>query len=100
MKNTELEFTDEQLEQCDAIENAAYQLACILCKKEDLEWSMEYIGEIADVAQHILHLKGYTTFYPAYVTHPDGKEEIIEDWVDYDLDSDNTETVLKENEVK
>ena len=89
MENEELDFTTEQTDQCDAIENAAYQLACVLCKKEDLEWSMEYIGEIADMAQCIMYRHGYKTFYPALVTYSDGKEKIVEDWVDLDLIRDD-----------
>lgn len=74
----EPEFTREQLDQIDRVDNAAHQLICALCKEEDLPWNIEYIGEIADMAQTILKGKGISTFYPAITVDIDG-EKIVEE---------------------
>ena len=74
----EPEFTREQLDQIDRVDNAAHQLICALCKEEDLPWNIEYIGEIADMAKTILKGKGISTFYPAITVDIDG-EKIVEE---------------------
>ena len=74
----EPEFTKEQLKQIDNVENAAYDLACALCKDDDLEWDMEHIGEIADAAEAILSGLGFTTYYPAMTTDDDGHTIIVD----------------------
>lgn len=68
----EPEFTREQLDQIDNVENSAHQLVCALCKDWDAPWNIEYIGEVADAAEAILKGKGLTTSYPAVVDGEDG----------------------------
>jgi len=42
------ELTDKQVEQVDAINGIAYNAMAELLE-EDVEWNMEWIGEISDV---------------------------------------------------
>ena len=53
-----MEFTNEQLERIDEIENATFEFCKVLTEKEDLERSMDFIGEIAEAACDILVFKG------------------------------------------
>lgn len=72
----ELEFSAEELEQIDAVENSVFNLCSILLNKPDLDWDMSMIGDIADAAADILVSKGYKVYYPAIV-EDDNHNEII-----------------------
>ena len=74
----ELEFSPAQLERIDEIHNAVYDLCQILTEQEGLEWNMEFIGEIADVACDILVDKGFQIRYPSMVEEGDGSRHIEE----------------------
>lgn len=72
-------FTDAQLERIDSVQNAAYEFCKVLTENDNLEWNMEYIGKIADVASDILVECGFKVRYPAHVMTVDGNEYIT-DW--------------------
>lgn len=74
----ELELTDAQVERVDEVENAVYKMCCVMTENPDLEWNMEYIGEIADFAAELLAKLGHRVRYPAIVTEPDGSQHIEE----------------------
>lgn len=76
----ELELSDSQLERIDEVENAVYELCKILTEDSDIEWSMSYIGEIADLASNVLASNGHKVRYPSIVIEPDGRQH-IEDYV-------------------
>ncbi len=79
-----MEFTDAQIERIDEIDNAVFELCKVLTEKEDLEWNMEFIGEIAEMACDILVRTGFKIRYPAHaVSLFDGMEYII-DWHEVD----------------
>lgn len=73
----ELEFSAEELEQIDAIENSVFNLCSILLNKPDLDWDMSMIGDIADAAADILVSKGYKVYYPAIVEDENHNEIIV-----------------------
>lgn len=75
-----MEFTERQTEQLDRIDNAVHELCKVMLDKEDLNWDMSLIGDIADAAAAILALKGWKVFYPAIVYNEDGTESHIEDY--------------------
>lgn len=56
-------FEEHLCQQGDAVDNAAYALACAMAGKE-LEWSQEYIGEIVDSAESILLSLHIPTCHP------------------------------------
>ena len=74
----ESDFTDEQLARINEIHNAAYDLCRILAEKEDLEWDMSYIGEVADYASNLLVDRGFRVYYPERVADNDGNLIISE----------------------
>ena len=74
----ELELSNAQLERIDEVENAVFDLCGILTEKEDLEWDISYIGEIADIAASILVEHGFPVRYPAIVTNVDGTQYITD----------------------
>ena len=67
------EFTDEQIRRMDEINNAVYQLGILMTNKEDLEWDISWIGEIADNLATMLYAKGYVVYYPTRYENADGK---------------------------
>lgn len=78
----EAEFTDEQLNRLDEVDNAAYNFACILTELgnagsnddgEKLPWSMGFIGDIVDACTEILEDYGYNIRYPYILETGDGK---------------------------
>lgn len=75
-----MEFTERQIEQLDRIDNAVHELCKVMLDKEDLNWDMSLIGNIADAAASILASKGWKVFYPAIVYDKDGNESNIEDY--------------------
>ena len=74
----ELELNDEQSERNDTIHQAVYDLCIVMTQDEDLEWDMEYIGEIADCVASILTSQGKKVRYPSVMTNPDGTQYIEE----------------------
>lgn len=74
-----VDFTNEQIDRIDEVHNAVFDLCKLLTEKDDLDWDIEYIGEIADVASDILVSCGYKVRYPAHVMNGDGTEYIT-DW--------------------
>ena len=75
-----MEFTNEQIERIDEIDNAVFELCKVLTEKEDLEWNMEFIGEIAEMACDILVIKGFKIRYPVHVVNSFDGKEYITDW--------------------
>ena len=75
---TEHEFTERQTERIDEVENAVYDMCRVLTEEDDLEWNMEFIGEIADLACMVLSGCGYKIRYPALVTDFNGNEKIVD----------------------
>ena len=43
------ELTDAQIKQIDLIHNVAYSAMCALFDDKEIEWDIEWIGQIADV---------------------------------------------------
>lgn len=79
-----MEFTDAQINRIDEIDNAVFELCKVLTEKEDLEWSMEFIGEIAEVACDILVRKGFKIRFPVHVVNSFDSMEYITDWHEVD----------------
>ena len=82
----ELELNDDQI-----ASNAVFELCKVLTENQELEWDMEYIGDIADYASNALTLSGMKVRYPAVVTCKDGSQ-YIEEYV-------NCETNLAEESL-
>lgn len=79
----ELELNDAQIARIDEVHNAVMEMCRVLCEEPELEWNMEFIGEIADVAAEILTRCGKRVRYPAVVTNEDGTQ-YIEEFYDAD----------------
>lgn len=76
----ELLLSDAQLDRVDEIYDAVFTLCQILTEDEDLEWDMEFIGEIADFATSSLVKHGHKIRFPAIVSSENG-EDYVEDYV-------------------
>lgn len=76
-EKAEVELSREHLDRLDEIDNAVYQMCQVLTEDEDLPWSMEYIGEIADFAAGLLVECGHKVRFPCIVEE-DGEEHIEE----------------------
>lgn len=87
----ELELNDDQIARNDEVCNAVFELCKVLTENQELEWDMEYIGDIADYASNALTLSGMKVRYPAVVTCKDGSQ-YIEEYV-------NCETNLAEESL-
>ena len=48
-----MEFTRQQLQRNDGVDNCCHRLLCDLAGK-DLQWDMEHIGRVAEVAEDII----------------------------------------------
>ena len=72
----ELELNDDQIARNDEVCNAVFELCKVLTENQELEWDMEYIGDIADYASNALTLSGMKVRYPAVVTCKDGSQYI------------------------
>ena len=48
------ELTDAQIERLDYVHNTIYDMLCDLSGQAGIEWDMEYIGQIEDVAQEFI----------------------------------------------
>ena len=75
------EFSKEQLKRIDEVENAVFEMCKVLTEDEKLEWDMDYIGEIADLASTIMVNLGHRVRYPAMVLDDDENDN-IEDYFD------------------
>lgn len=60
-------FENHLCERCDVIHNSVHHMLCEISGKDDLEWDMSIIGEIADVAVDVLNEHGIDCCYPANV---------------------------------
>lgn len=74
----ELELSDAQSARNDEIYNAAYEFCKVMAEDDDLQWNMEILGELADLAAELLTRHGSRVRYPAVVTEPDGRQYIEE----------------------
>lgn len=74
------EFTERQIEQIDAIDNAVYEtILTFLSKTEDeFPWDMYYIGEVAEAIEETLLAMGERVHRPAILAEPDGTSYIEE----------------------
>lgn len=72
----DLELSEEQIERNDEIYNAVYDMCKVVCENEELEWDMHYIGEIAELAAHLLVERGEKVRFPSVVTENDGTQRI------------------------
>lgn len=74
----EPEFSSEQLEQLDCIDNAAYQLILALLGKteDEFDWDMHYIGEVVEEACSVLGGFGFEIKRPVCITEADGTSHI------------------------
>lgn len=71
----ELELTSKQVERLDEIDNAAFEYLKVLTGNEDLEWNMEFIGELNDFAADMMARAGHRIYYPYIETAPDGTQQ-------------------------
>lgn len=74
----ELELNDAQIARIDEVHNAVMEMCRVLCEDPELEWDMEFIGEIADITADVLTRLGKKVRYPAVVTNEDGSQYIEE----------------------
>ena len=74
----ELELSDAQRARNDEIYNAAYEFCKVMAEDDHLQWNMEILGELADLAAELLTRHGSRVRYPAVVTEPDGRQYIEE----------------------
>ena len=73
------ELSSAQIERIEAVHDAVYDLCVTLTEDDDLEYDMEFIGEIADAACEILSDLGYRIRYPA-VCHSDSGNDCVTDY--------------------
>ena len=76
------EFSNEQVQRIDAVENAVYDLCKFMTGDENLEWNAEFVYEIADCASDILVKYGHKVYFPTRTTYEDGREEISDYYPD------------------
>ncbi|MCD8098032.1 MAG: hypothetical protein LUE31_08365 [Lachnospiraceae bacterium] len=74
----DLELSNEQSDRVDEVCEAVMDLCKVMCEDPELEWDMQFIGEIADTAAHILTSCGKRVRYPSVVTEADGSQYIEE----------------------
>ena len=74
----ELELSDKQTARNDEVYNAAYDFCKVMAENENLEWTMEILGQLADFAAELLTSHGSKVRYPSVVTEPDGSQHIEE----------------------
>ena len=83
------EFTNKQIERIDEVDNAVFDLCKLMTNNENLDWNIEFIGEIADLASEVLIGCGYTVYYPTRITYDDGREEIFDYYPDLSKEENN-----------
>lgn len=74
--NEEVELSDEQLERNDEVYKAVFQMCKTLTNVPDLEWDMEFIGDIAEYAAETLAQCGHKVWFPSVITEKDGSRHI------------------------
>ena len=74
----DLELSGEQAARNDEIYGAAYEFCKVVAEDENLEWTMEIIGQLADFAADLLTGHGSKVRYPSVVTEPGGRQHIEE----------------------
>lgn len=71
----ELELTEDQVDRLDEIHNAAQEFLKVITNDPDLEWNMEWIGELTDMAASQMHSAGFKIYYPFIQTDSDGNQK-------------------------
>lgn len=61
------DFTREQLNRMDEVENAVFECLKVILEDPDMEWDMRLIGPVADKIADILVANGYKVHYPSVV---------------------------------
>ena len=76
----DIDFSSEQIEQIDAIDNAVYQSILVFLDKteDEFPWDMHYIGPVADAVEKTLVDLGQRVRRPAIITERDGTMYIEE----------------------
>lgn len=77
----EVELNDEQLARNDEIYNAIYNMCKVLTENENLEWNMNYIGDIAEFAANtMLRYVTDKIRFPAVVSYDNYGSQSIEEY--------------------
>lgn len=74
----EPEFSNDQLERIDEVENASFDFIKVLTEQRDMDWDMSLIGEIADMAADFLVSRGYKVLYPAIIDDEEGTGHTVD----------------------
>lgn len=90
MDNEKLELTQEQADRLDEIDNAAQEYLKILTNNPDLEWDMEYIGELNRMAAEFMYEEDFQIYYPSIEIDKDGNEKCIVDYFKPDEAAERT----------
>lgn len=83
----ELEFTDEQLERLDSVQEAAERFLSILAETDNKVWDLDDVWGLIYEGSDRLTKRGRRVRIPTHVTTPDGKE-FITDWYGEDEHAD------------
>lgn len=80
MSNQEkkLELNDEQVVRNDEIYDTVFELCKVMAENPELEWDMNFIGEIADYTASTLTRHNIRVHFPAIVTNDDNSQHIEE----------------------
>lgn len=78
--NEELEFTNEQLERIDEIDNTVYNALLILLEKdeESFPWDISIISEVVEAISDISEKRGYHLRRPCILRSKDGNDTYVE----------------------
>ena len=78
--NEELEFTKEQLERIDEIDNTVYDTLIILLEKDpnDFTWDIGFIHDATEALIKVCESRGYHVRVPAIETDEDGNFKYVE----------------------
>ena len=76
----DIDFSSEQIEQIDVIDNTVYQSILVFLDKteDEFPWDMHYIGSVADAVEKTLVALGQRVRRPAIITERDGTMYIEE----------------------
>ena len=77
--NKEPEFTDEQLERLDIIEDGTRKFLSVLAETDDVMWDLDDVWALIYEGADRLTKRGRRVRIPTHVTTTDGKEYIT-DW--------------------
>ena len=81
------EFTDDQLDRIDAVQEYAGDFLKNLAESDDMEFDLDDIWSVIYFGCAILHKRGINVRLPTHVTNKDGTEYIT-DWYEEDEDAD------------